>query len=68
MEMISSDIIQDDCSNCYTGVKNCTDFGKPFVSFILGGSTNQSDAPLTSVEVYVDGKGPFTDVIQVKNS
>lgn len=64
--MVSSDVIRDDCNNCYTGVKSCTDFDKPFVTFILGGSTNQTDALLTSIEVYVEGKGPYTEVIQVK--
>jgi hypothetical protein len=52
------------CKYCYTGEANCLRQPRPFGTLILGGISDESDFVRT-VEVFVDGKGPYDKVMHV---
>ena len=52
------------CKFCYTGEVNCLSQSKPFGTLVMGGTSN-GGALVRTIEAFVDGLGPYSNVMHV---
>jgi hypothetical protein len=63
--LFSSCTTQDEqCKYCYTGTANCYEQTKPFGTLLLGGTSNLVDK-IAAVEIFAEGRGPYSNVMHV---